>query len=151
MALLAVVQWVAMTVVLHPQVSHSSPVKQVFWLCSSKLLGDLPINGGQQVDCTSHPSPLSSQAWADLMNNVSQEGQADVAIAQAAEQVFRALIDGCLQDMATGASEVRGAECALVVKIPDQRTSWSSNGLLKHHLATGCKCTTPATPAGGGG
>lgn len=41
------------------------------------------------------------------MASVSQDGQADAAVAQAAEQVFRALVDGCLQDMASGASEVQ--------------------------------------------
>ncbi len=70
------------------------------------------------------------------MSNVSQEGQVDVTIAQAVEQVFRALIDGCLQDMATGASEVRGRMCTCCKNTRPtniQRPAQAS-------LATGCKC-----------
>lgn len=45
------------------------------------------------------------------MGGVSQEGTVPPATAAAAEQVFRALVDGCLHDMAAGATEVCIVTC----------------------------------------
>lgn len=60
----------------------------------------------QSVLCN-RASCAAIQAWADLMGGISQEGAVSPETAAAAEQVFRALVDGSLQDMATGAAEVR--------------------------------------------